>query len=493
MPAATTYNQPFAEKEFRTIKLLRAILGVLISLGFLLAFSIWYNFGLTISFLITLGTSLFFGLMLLLVKLGHPYLSRLLVCIFLPLYTLAAAVLIKATELTPIQESEYFDSRLILLVSVVLPLVLFSLQEKKALYSCLTLSFLCLFLYDPVHRLFGVGFYQVGLRSPNYPFISFIVIIMFLLLSSAILYFKVLLERKETQLIERNQALEESHDEISAQAASLQRKQEELAEANALIFQQKLMLEQENDELYQSLVEKNEMLRNSNEQLNRQVKALRQFNYTISHNLRGPVASLLGIISLFDRNTPDAHNREMIGFAEQAATSLDKVLRDLSNLLQQNTEAPELEATDLPEMIGQAWQSLRREYAADEDALQLCLEVKEVESLKPYLYSVIYNLLSNSLKYRRAEEPLQLRISSRWENKGFMLEVADNGLGIDLEKYGRDLFKMYRRFNTEQDGRGLGLFLVKSQVEEMGGSIEVSSLPGQGTTFRIWLPQSEQL
>ena len=73
-------------------------------------------------------------------------------------------------------------------------------------------------------------------------------------------------------------------------------------------------------------------------------------------------------------------------------------------------------------------------------------------------------------------------------NEGVLLQVKDNGIGIDLEKHGKDLFKMYKRFNENYDGRGLGLYLIKTQAEVLGGYVEVQSKPGEGTCFQVWLP-----
>jgi len=102
-----------------------------------------------------------------------------------------------------------------------------------------------------------------------------------------------------------------------------------------------------------------------------------------------------------------------------------------------------------------------------------------------YLESILHNLFSNALRYSHPDrKPL---ISADWENlngKG-VLKVADNGVGIDLKRYGDKMFGMYKTFHGNPEARGIGLFMTKSQVEAMGGSVEVESQPGEGTTFKV--------
>nr|WP_278251844.1 HAMP domain-containing sensor histidine kinase [Sabulibacter ruber] len=109
---------------------------------------------------------------------------------------------------------------------------------------------------------------------------------------------------------------------------------------------------------------------------------------------------------------------------------------------------------------------------------------------KAYVYSVFYNLISNAIKYRSQERPLQVDLNCFGdEQKGIIISFSDNGSGFDAQKEKKNLFKLYKRFHPKQEGRGMGLYLVKNHIEAMGGRIEVSSKVGIGTSFLIHLPQ----
>jgi light-regulated signal transduction histidine kinase (bacteriophytochrome) len=104
---------------------------------------------------------------------------------------------------------------------------------------------------------------------------------------------------------------------------------------------------------------------------------------------------------------------------------------------------------------------------------------------KAYLESIFQNLLSNALKYSSSKRKPEIRVTTTTEESGVVLRVQDNGLGIDMAKYGSKLFGLHKTFHVHQDARGVGLFLVKTQVEALGGSIAAESEIDKGTTFII--------
>lgn len=103
------------------------------------------------------------------------------------------------------------------------------------------------------------------------------------------------------------------------------------------------------------------------------------------------------------------------------------------------------------------------------------------------IYSTFFNLISNALKYRSDQAPVIL-VTVILSDQHITIEVSDNWIGIDTVKYQEDLFKPYKRFNNIKDGKGLGLFLVKSHINALKGSIEIESELGQGTKFTITIP-----
>jgi signal transduction histidine kinase len=112
----------------------------------------------------------------------------------------------------------------------------------------------------------------------------------------------------------------------------------------------------------------------------------------------------------------------------------------------------------------------------------------EVYFSKSGLQSIIQNLVSNAVKYKSPDRKLKVQISLFNTSDYQILSISDNGLGIDLEKYGERLYNLYQRFHPETEGKGLGLYLVRSIIESAGGRIEVESEVNVGTTFKLYFP-----
>ncbi|TDN38876.1 PAS domain-containing protein [Hymenobacter sp. UV11] len=221
---------------------------------------------------------------------------------------------------------------------------------------------------------------------------------------------------------------------------------------------------------------------------------LQQFTYMVSHNLRAPLANALGLAKLL----PQVGKHSPIFDASlvrlrQSLEQVDGVLHDLSLLLslrdQQHRPAPE--TVSLAEVCTQAIQHWAP--AVGQCAGHVTLEVAEglqVLGTRAYVYSIFDNLLSNAVKYRSPERPLRIDIQCVADaHGGASISFADNGSGFDQAKAGAKIFQLYQRFHGGQPGRGLGLFLVKTHVETMGGTIEVSSQVGVGTRFLLHLNQ----
>ena len=110
-----------------------------------------------------------------------------------------------------------------------------------------------------------------------------------------------------------------------------------------------------------------------------------------------------------------------------------------------------------------------------------------VYSIRSFIYSIFYNLILNSIKYRREDVSPVIELSATTHNDKVILSFKDNGKGIDLNRHGENLFGLYQRFDVSVEGSGLGLFMIKTQIEQLGGSINIESTVGVGTTFIIEL------
>jgi signal transduction histidine kinase len=95
-------------------------------------------------------------------------------------------------------------------------------------------------------------------------------------------------------------------------------------------------------------------------------------------------------------------------------------------------------------------------------------------------------MITNAIRYKHPDRSPDIRIKSYRDDNWVVVDFADNGLGMDLNRYGNRLFGLYQRFHEHKEGKGLGLYMTRSQVTAMGGKIEVESEPGKGTTFKIF-------
>ncbi|MCC5938477.1 MAG: PAS domain-containing protein [Lunatimonas sp.] len=215
---------------------------------------------------------------------------------------------------------------------------------------------------------------------------------------------------------------------------------------------------------------------------------LEQFSYIVSHNLRAPVANIIGISNLLLDSTLDQDQKDQLNIGlKKSIQGLDMTLKDLSYILQKKHEIHEnkvtVNLTNLVENIQESIQNLINKEGAV--FIVNFNEIDEIKTIKSYLHSIFYNLISNSIKYKqKAVNPI-IEIKSQLSEKNIIITFKDNGIGIDLTKKKDQIFGLYKRFHFHTEGKGMGLFMVKTQVETLGGRIEIDSEINKGTTFTI--------
>ena len=215
---------------------------------------------------------------------------------------------------------------------------------------------------------------------------------------------------------------------------------------------------------------------------------LEQFSYIISHNLRSPVSSLKGLVSILDKkNLGDDINYSIIERLETASNRLDNVITDLNQIISVKSKTNQIRQNlNLLDLVNEAI-ALNSELVQESNA-KFTLEIDSAfifSSVKGYMNSILTNLISNAIKYRKKEVAPNIKINARKLRKNVEISISDNGMGIDLDKFRTKLFKFKQRFHLHIAGQGIGLYLVKTQVEALEGSIKVESKVGVGTTFII--------
>jgi PAS domain S-box-containing protein len=223
-----------------------------------------------------------------------------------------------------------------------------------------------------------------------------------------------------------------------------------------------------------------------------QNKRLVNFTYIVSHNIRSHVANIIGVINVNEMDDEEDTKQawEMIKYS---TSSLDQTIQYLNKIIgiQTNTNL-EVSFLNIYDEIKRVINSIQ--ILVDNADTEILYQFEKDEMLNTnhtYFESIILNLFTNSIKYKSPERPLKINIDVKQEGKYKILTFKDNGLGIDLEKYGDQLFGMYKTFHGNTDAKGLGLFIIKTQIEAMKGKIEVESEVGASTTFKIYFDTSK--
>ncbi len=217
-------------------------------------------------------------------------------------------------------------------------------------------------------------------------------------------------------------------------------------------------------------------------------KDLEQFSYIISHNLRAPVANIMGFSEVMQFTNISEEDRQLfISDLSVSVKKLDGVIKDINKVLQlKNEVSGKMEIVKFPELVADIRLNVSELLKNEEIQIESdFLAIDEMLTVKGYLYSIFYNLISNSIKYRNPDVRSFISIRSFKSGDKFQITFKDNGLGIDLTKRGGEVFGLYKRFHSHTEGKGMGLFMVKTQVETLGGTITVKSQVNEGTEFKV--------
>jgi signal transduction histidine kinase len=294
----------------------------------------------------------------------------------------------------------------------------------------------------------------------------------------------------EAQVQERTAEIQTQNEELITQQEELEAQRDMLEDQNKVIADSMEELEQIRAELEKTVERRTLELKNANLELLQRNDQLEQFAYITAHNLRGPVARLKGLIFLFDKlEGTNKENRDVFGKIARSAHEMDDVLTDMNAILEVKTNAQGRTALlKIGAALENAREALQDKIIDARPQIKVELRVEEVYGNPAYMEGIFENLLDNSMKYRSAKRELQIGIISRKDKGQVVIEVKDNGIGIDMKRSAGKIFRLYQRFHEHGEGKGLGLYLVKTQVEAMGGSISIESEVDVGTTLSISLP-----
>ncbi|UOQ74892.1 PAS domain-containing protein [Hymenobacter cellulosilyticus] len=252
-------------------------------------------------------------------------------------------------------------------------------------------------------------------------------------------------------------------------------------------------LNQELAAINEELQATNEELGESNQQLTRINVDLDNFIYTASHDLREPITNLEGLIEALQEELPASSFQvplvsSLLTMIHEAVARFQLTIAQLTDLAQlQQAQLQPPEAVDVAALVESIRLDLAPRLAAADALLSVAITTGLAISFAPkHLRSILYNLLSNAVKYRDpARRPVIALRCFRVADK-VLLEVQDNGLGLDATQQTK-LFGLFQRLHHDVEGSGIGLYMVKRIVDNVGGSITVRSQPGVGTVFSVYL------
>jgi signal transduction histidine kinase len=284
----------------------------------------------------------------------------------------------------------------------------------------------------------------------------------------------------------RTAVIQEQKEEIVAQNEELVQQGEELATQRDLLEDQNRIIAKHNRQLEEQVAARTQALMIKADELERQNQQLEQFSHITAHNLRGPVARILGLTNLFDSShLPAPDNAIIVDKLRVSAQDLDVIIREMSNIVNIQRRNVTLEKVELAPIIKNIITRLK-EANLDNYGLKLNLGISVVNAVPSYLESILFHIISNSVKFKNVGTSVSIWIDTVQDRERTKLTIRDDGPGFDQEKLASKLFQPFQRFNLTHSGNGIGLFLVKTQVEAIGGEIKLESAVSRGVTVNIW-------
>ena len=310
---------------------------------------------------------------------------------------------------------------------------------------------------------------------------------------------KILLEEqvkeRTRQIKNQNLTLEAANQEILVQKTEIEKQNKLLLHKNKEITKAKQALDTINKQLVDTnanledkVEERTSSLKLMNEELINANNELDKFIYRASHDLKGPIARLLGVSVLAKMDNKDEALREYIDLIEKGAFDINKVLNKLNNIHFINREILQTDIIDFEKIINACKPNLSSYIDISDLEIKLVVESKfHMRSDYNLMRIILENLLENAVIFRKTKKA-EVTVTLNTDHKSIILSVHDTGLGILKEQHEK-IFEMFYRGSQRSKGNGLGLYLVRKSVQKLQGRIEVESKEGKYSRFIIYLPK----
>ncbi|EAR00677.1 PAS domain S-box protein [Maribacter sp. HTCC2170] len=236
------------------------------------------------------------------------------------------------------------------------------------------------------------------------------------------------------------------------------------------------------------LKQKEEELRGLINVTSLQNKKLLEFAHIVSHNLRSHSANFSMLLEFLINEKNETERNNIIKMLEDASNNLLETLENLNQVLAISTNINlKKKSINLNKKINKVTNKL--DGLLKKKKVKIYNKISDdvyIPTIPTYVESILVNFITNAIKYKSPKRDPVIKLSTESKNGFTILSIEDNGLGIDLKKYGDKLFGMYKTFHNTNGSRGIGLYITKNQIEAMNGKVTVSSTVGSGTTFNIY-------
>jgi PAS domain S-box-containing protein len=234
--------------------------------------------------------------------------------------------------------------------------------------------------------------------------------------------------------------------------------------------------------------EEEKALKNTLDIINEQNSRLLNFAHIVSHNLNSHTGNFRMLLDLIEEEDEENTISEIFQYLRTSSNALHQTIEHLKELVDINTNMTfKKEHLNLDSYLNRVLTILGEEINNNKVKIFKKIPTDYNVAFNPsYLESILLNFTTNAIKYSHPDRIPEIYYDLEKENDKFVLKIRDNGLGIDLDRYGEKLFGMYKTFHNNTNARGIGLFITKNQIESMGGKVEVESKKNIGTTFKIF-------
>jgi len=260
-------------------------------------------------------------------------------------------------------------------------------------------------------------------------------------------------------------------------ADELNKRNEDLKNINIELQRTQSALEITNAEV---LIKKNAELIITNHDLD-------NFIYTASHDLKGPVSNLEGLLNAFVTDKKfNADDQPLVDMMFSSIERFKTTIKDLTEIgMVQRVNQTDINVLNFTEILSEVKSDIKELILFFNASIETNFDVAEINYSRKNLKSIIYNLLSNALKYSSPDRKLKIKISTERGKNSIILKVSDNGLGLN-KRHHKKVFGMFKRLHQHVEGSGIGLYMIKRMIENAGGKIEFESEQGKGTTFCVY-------